>query len=66
MIGVVIGYALQTQAQWVQWLADKPRGEATKALGIAVVLLGLYNQLFPPQKPINPNLPSTPPEPPPS
>lgn len=50
-LGIITGYALEYQASWVQWLSDKPRGIATKWLGVTVFALGLYNRIFPPKRP---------------
>lgn len=54
LAAVIIGYALQHQTEWITWLSNKPRGVATRWIGYATVLLGLYNQFFPPAKPPTP------------
>lgn len=48
---IVVGYALEHQTTWITWLSTKPRGVATQWIGYATLLLGLYNQFFPPTKP---------------
>lgn len=51
LAGIAIGYAMEHQADWVQFLAENRRGVVLKFFGITVFLLGVYNHLFPLQRP---------------
>lgn len=54
ILAIIVGYALENEATWVVWLSETKRGTVTKYFGVVVFVLGLYNHLYPPERPMPP------------